>query len=714
MPVLNHSKYLQRSATTIKVLYIEHNLADIDLTKRHLARYAPFIQIESVFTAEDALQEMNAVEERGIYCNCQVIVLDYRISGMGALEFVKIVRQEKKCEIPIIIVTGQGSEEVAVQALKLGADEYLMKRENYLYRLPSLIMSAYQHFELLQKQKALTESETKYRLLAENPGDGIFSPDFDLNFTYVSPAVFKLRGFTVDEVLQQNIFDTLTPDSMKKVQLLLDTVLPEILAGNQPSEPIITELQTYRKDNSLVWVEVTATLLYRFDRNPAGILGVTRDISKRKAAQEELRKLSRAVIQSPVSITITDVNGNIEYVNPQFTKITGYTSEEVLGKTPRLLKSGTQPDSYYKNLWDTILSGNEWRDEFQDLRKNGELFWVNTNISPLFNNDGKITHFVAVNEDIKERKKNGDKLKLYTKAIEQSPVSLNITDSNGDIIYVNSGFTALSGYTSAEVIGRNPRFLKSGVHTNDFYRGLWDTLKAGKNWSGELCNKNKEGNLYWVQATISPVVDLKGKITHFIAIKENITEKKKFVEDLKIAKEKAEESDRLKSAFLANMSHEIRTPMNGILGFTELLLEPDLNSEQKEQFIEIVHKSGQRMLNTVTDIIEISKIEAGMVNTSFKVTDINSKLEELVTFFKQEASQKGLKLSLKKVLPLQDKNLLTDANMLNSILTNLIKNAIKYTNAGFIEVGCNYLSSFSWYQSYLYPYNRHTSGKFAQ
>jgi CheY-like chemotaxis protein/nitrogen-specific signal transduction histidine kinase len=191
----------------------------------------------------------------------------------------------------------------------------------------------------------------------------------------------------------------------------------------------------------------------------------------------------------------------------------------------------------------------------------------------------------------------------------------------------------------------------------------------------------------WVRGETE--LNREGKTVGLWGAAQDITQRKQAEEELLRAKEKAEESDRLKSAFLANMSHEIRTPMNGILGFTELLLEPNLSSEQKEEYIEIVHKSGQRMLNTVTDIIEISKIEAGMIQTSFKVTDINSKLEELMTFFKQEASQKGLKLSLKKVLPSQDKNLLTDVNMLNSIISNLLKNAIKYTNSGFIEVGCS-------------------------
>ncbi|MBU3927557.1 MAG: PAS domain S-box protein, partial [Bacteroidetes bacterium] len=168
----------------------------------------------------------------------------------------------------------------------------------------------------------------------------------------------------------------------------------------------------------------------------------------------------------------------------------------------------------------------------------------------------------------------------------------------------------------------------------------------------------------------------------------NIGNRKELEKNLVQAKEKAEESDRLKSAFLSNMSHEIRTPMNGILGFTELLLEPDLGSEEKEDFIKIVHQSGQRMLSTVNDIVEISKIEAGLVNVSVKETDINKRLKELFRFFQPEAEKRGLKLMLEMLLPTEKKNLSTDQNKLDSILTNLIKNAIKYTNEGSIEFGC--------------------------
>ncbi|MCF8361432.1 MAG: PAS domain-containing protein [Prolixibacteraceae bacterium] len=191
----------------------------------------------------------------------------------------------------------------------------------------------------------------------------------------------------------------------------------------------------------------------------------------------------------------------------------------------------------------------------------------------------------------------------------------------------------------------------------------------------------------WIRTGAKPIYE-NNKITAVLGYISDISKEKERVNELKRAKEKAEESDRLKSAFLANMSHEIRTPMNGILGFTDLLLEPDLSSGEKENFINIVQLSGQRLLNTVNDIVEFSKIEAGMVKIREIETDVNSSIEELIRFFKPEAEQKGLKLILEKLLPAEKKNLLTDRNKLDSILTNFIKNAIKYTESGIIWVGC--------------------------
>lgn len=161
-----------------------------------------------------------------------------------------------------------------------------------------------------------------------------------------------------------------------------------------------------------------------------------------------------------------------------------------------------------------------------------------------------------------------------------------------------------------------------------------------------------------------------------------------YIKDLLQAREKAEESDRLKSAFLANMSHEIRTPMNGILGFADLLKEPDLSGEEQQQYIRIIQQSGKRMLNIINDIVNISTIEAGLIKLNFQETDISKQIEFIYTFFKPEAGAKGLKLVINNTLTEKDTILKTDGEKVYAILTNLVKNALKYTHKGSIELRC--------------------------
>ncbi|WP_339837337.1 response regulator [uncultured Flavobacterium sp.] len=558
--ILNFKKNALKKAEVINVLYIEHHAADIDFTLRHFAQYAPFIHIDAISNADEALLKLKDTEKY------KVILMDYRLPGMDALELIKTIRQELKLDTPIILVTGQGCEELAVQTLKIGANDYLTKNEDYLIRLPSLIINSYQHWELKRKHEAQIESESKYRLLADNSADTIFALDMDLNYTYVSPAVKTLRGFEPEEAMKQQISDVLTPSSYQKAIKLLSELLSEAsyLKNSEVVQKSI-ELEMFRKDNSTVWTEVKASLILDDNKNPIGVLGISRDISERKLISDKLLQLSRAVEQSPTLIVITNTKGIIEYVNPKFSAITGYSLEEVIGKNTNILKSGHTSPSAYKKIWKTIASGGEWK--------------------------------------------------------------------------------------------------------------------------GEFLNKRKDGSLYWEEASITSIKNSEGEITHYLAVKSDITEKKKNIDELIIAKERAEESDRLKSAFLANISHEIRTPMNGILGFSELLKQPNLTGDEQIKYLKIIEKSGNRMLNIINNIVDISKIEAGLVELTNSETNINNQIDYAFTFFKPEAEKKGIQLVQNPTLQKQEAIINIDREKLYSILLNLIKNAIKYSDKGTIEIG---------------------------
>ncbi|MGM0624696.1 MAG: response regulator [Bacteroidota bacterium] len=386
------------------------------------------------------------------------------------------------------------------------------------------------------------------------------------------------------------------------------------------------------------------------------------------------------------TVWIISTDGILLDVNQRAEITLGFTREE-LRKNGLTNIDALHDQDWIDNMIRNLKEGRIQVFETIHITKNGKHIPVEIS-SSLIKYQGQ-TAVLSVARDITERKKAKEQIKLLSRAVEQNPIAIEITDKDGNIEYVNPVFTEITGFRADEVIGKTPRIFNSGYHSSSFYKELWDTITAGRTWHGELRNKTKSGRTYWEQATISPIFNEKEEIIHFLAIKEDITKKKKMLEDLVAAKEKAEESDHLKSAFLANMSHEIRTPMNGILGFTDLLSEPRLTEEEKTMYIDIIQRSGQRMLETLNDIIEVSKIDTGQVQLQEKKTDPWKIILELYNFFLPEAEKKGLKLELSNTEPAERLIFLSDENKISSILTNLIKNALKFTSKGEIRMGYN-------------------------
>ena len=280
-----------------------------------------------------------------------------------------------------------------------------------------------------------------------------------------------------------------------------------------------------------------------------------------------------------------------------------------------------------------------------------------------------------------------EKLSILSRAIEQNPALIVITDMNGIIEYVNPKYTETTGYTLPEVMGKSPRILKSGHQSAEFYRNLWKTILSGKEWNGEMLNKKKNGDLYWEDGSISPLLNESGQITHLIGIKENVTEKRKLMVELIQAKEKAEAGDKLKSAFINNISHEIRTPLSTIEGFVEMLLSPDTTAENKISYTQIIKKSSSRLLNTIANYMDISLIVSGNVEVHKMSCSLNQMLAELKDEFTEACAEKQIRLMISKPDDSQDIILNTDPEHLKKIWTHLIGNAVKFTPQGEITFG---------------------------
>jgi hypothetical protein len=282
----------------------------------------------------------------------------------------------------------------------------------------------------------------------------------------------------------------------------------------------------------------------------------------------------------------------------------------------------------------------------------------------------------------------------YRTLVEGMNEGLMLADNDDTIIFINQQTCDITGFTSEELIGKTCHTtlfdLENGkriLEKNKFrQQGIKDIYEI------ELTRKNSDK--IWIRCSGSPVYDDAGNVTGSVGVFEDINDRKKAEDErnklthlLTLAKEKAEESDRLKSAFLANISHEIRTPMNGILGFSELLKTPELAPEVQERYIEVIEQSGNRMLNIINDIVDISKIEAGQMIIHLDETNVNQLLRDLYVFFTPEASSKGIKLSVAAGLTDKNSIIQTDHTKLAQVLTNLIKNALKFTKSGSIEFG---------------------------
>jgi len=592
-----------------------------------------------------------------------------------------------------------------------------------------------------ENEESLRENEEKYRGLVENSPDAVVIY-VDGKIVFINQEGIRMVAAKKrEEIIGKPVLQFIHPDSLESVIQRMK----EVVLDNNASE--IAEEKFVNLDGIPIDVEIKAIPTI-YEHKPA-VQVIIHDITKRKQSLLELNKINRvySLISQINNLILRSKNreellheicriavtygkfrmcwiGMLDNENKTVNTAAFYGAEDGYFTKDNEITildepQGKGPTGTAMREGRTVICNNiatdplmqRWRDRAKERGYRSSIsipIVVLDKIIGSFNLYSEDTNSFSSEEEVEllekitqniaftlesiifeeDRIKTQEKIKQLSQAVEQSPVTIIITNTKGDIEYVNPKFSETTGYSFDEVIGQNPRVLKSGHTSHEDYKLLWQTLAAGNEWHGEFHNVRKDGAFYWESASISPILNAQGKTTHYIAIKEDITERKNVEQELIKAKEKAEESDRLKLAFLANMSHEIRTPMNGILGFTELLKEPKLSGEEQQEYIEIIEKSGKRMLNIINDIISISKVESGQVEISLSETNVNEQIHYIHTFFKPEAKQKGIQLYISKELDSKNTLIKTDREKVYAILTNLVKNAIKFTNEGSIEFSC--------------------------
>ncbi len=644
---------------------------------------------------------------------------DNNISGLSV--FVIDITYQKKIAVKL---QQQINRYVALNDRYKKLNEELVSLNQQLQATEQQLRASNQQLEANNQQLAATEqqlkaaniqlkaSENNLKALFNAMNDIILEVDYNGKYLYVAPTNPSLLFKPVDEIIGKTMHELFPKE---KADLFLAKVR-KCINDNTPftiQYPLEIKGETY-------WFEGRGT-----PKSENSILFIVQDISERKKANEAIIKLTHIATQSPVAIAVTDLNGNLEYVNPKFEELTGYIADKVIGKNPRILKSGKHSEKMYKDLWKTIVSNKTWRGEFHNKKKNGELYWERASISPIFDETGKKINYIKIAEDITASKRTEHAQQIIYNISNAVNTSENlqefigtVKEELGTIIDTTNFYVALydsktntislpfhvdqkdeittfpAGKTLTAYVIKTKKSLYANQKVLDKLEEAGEVEMFGaqsKIWVGiPLILKKKAIGALVVQSYDNENAYSRSDMSILEIIASGISsslERKRFEDELKIALDKAKESDRLKSAFLANMSHEIRTPLNGILGFANLLAEPDLTNDERSMYASVINKSSRRLMNTINDLIEISKIEVGQVDVINKSVSVNKLLNELYTFFLPDANEKGVSLNVSYSNSDEESVIITDEFLLNGILTNLIDNAIKFTNEGSISFG---------------------------
>jgi len=534
-------------------------------------------------------------------------------------------------------------------------------------------------------EEALLKSEESYRGLFNSTTDAIYIQDKEGRFVDVNTGAVNMYGYP------REFFIGKTPEFLSAPGKNNLNEVAKYLQRAFEGEPQYFEFWGLDKKGRIFPKQVKLNKGSYFGKEV--IVAFAEDVTERKNAQKSLvekEKKYRSIFNAFPDIYFkSSEEGVLKEVSPSVKTITGFNPEEIIGEDSKQFYFSEED---WKKIGNELNKKKEVKDFDTRIKtKNNGIIDCSFTAKFVIDESGAPVEIEGVVRDISHRVKAEKENRKLFRAVEQSPTIVIITDLNANIEYVNPQFTKTTGYSLEEARGQNPRILQSGNTPQDTYITLWNALTAGKEWLGEFENRKKSGEVFWESANIFPLKDEKDNITQFIAMKEDITERKKMEQELISAKEKAEESDKLKSAFLANMSHEIRTPMNAIIGFSQLLDEPGINIEERTNYINLIQNSGTDLMTLIDDIIDISKIEAGQMKIFKSQYFLDKILRELLDnykeFLKTKPDKTKLKLNYKQRENAHKVVVYTDIDRFKQIFRNLLNNAIKFTDDGSIEFG---------------------------
>ncbi|NOZ35826.1 MAG: PAS domain S-box protein [Chlorobi bacterium] len=557
-----------------------------------------------------------------------------------------------------------------------------------------------QNENLIKAKEAAEESEIKFRQMTELLPQVIYECDINGKLTYVNKRAFEFYRYTQEDFEKGiNFEQALIPEEVEEARKNIQ----KVFTGEEINNFEYTAL---RKDGTTFPALIYSSPIFRHNK-PAGFRGVIIDISDIKNTEEELRiqnkKLNLITEIEKIGTFDWDLKTNSAIWNDEMFVIHGIPKQVPMPYEN--WKKCIHPEDKEITasiLAESIQTKSPRYAEFRIVRPNGEIRYVRASAAVITDNKGTVTNSVGLTKDITEQTKAEQELISAKEKAEEneakfksifdlSPQPISISSLTGELIEVNNKLCDISKYSKNELLGK--KTVDLGFYSAEARAKFLNTLKEtgqAENLELKFYDKNKSGIDTLTNATI---IKLKG-VPHILSMVADITKRKKAEAEIIRSKEKAEESDRLKTEFINNMSHEIRTPMNGILGFSELLGDSDLTPEKQSNYITIIKNSGKQLMRIIDDILEISKLETKQVKAVNKQICLNDLFIELFSIFDIKAKENNIPLYLKKGLPDKESTIITDSSKLSKILSNLLENALKFTNTGFVEFGYRLKNNF--------------------
>ncbi|MDP3442780.1 MAG: PAS domain S-box protein, partial [Ignavibacteria bacterium] len=536
-------------------------------------------------------------------------------------------------------------------------------------------------------EEELIESQRKLDTLIQNlPGMVYRSKGSDIwSFDFVSDKCVQITGYKATDIINNrtvSYYKLINTEDFKKVFQQVQKAVEE----KKPFQ-LIYRIKTAAGYDKWVWEQGSA--IFSDQDELIGLEGFITDITEQKAVEDQSLLQSNALDAAANAILITDSEGRIEWVNKAFTKLTGYTPNEVLGKNPKILKSGQHSSEFYDLLWKTIKAGDTWRAELINKRKDGTLYHEEMIVTPVKNASGVIENFVAIKQDITERKQNEADLRAselrFRGLFENASVGIYRSSPAGKIILANPALLKITGYDSFEELNAlDARDLYANPDTRQEF--INEIEKKEIILGFESAFVRKDGLIVAIRESSRLYKDEHGRTLYFEGTIEDISDRKLAEKILIEAKEKAEKSDKLKSEFLAQMSHEIRTPLNVILNFSSMIkeeLEDKVDEELRDSF-NIITEEGKRIMRTVELILNMSELQTGNYNYRANTVDLFDILSKLYSDYLPIAETKNILFGI-----MNDDNIREikgDEYSIRQIFLHLIDNAIKYTNAGKVQI----------------------------